>query len=74
MTDSNPPVASSEPVLKMITADQLADILNISTRTLWRLRSQGQLPPAIRLGGSVRWSRQVVQAWIEQGCPKTNRT
>lgn len=56
-----------EPAL--ITPRELAHLLSVSVRTLWRLRSTGRLPAEIRLGGSVRWQRAETSAWIAAGCP-----
>lgn len=55
---------------ELITANQLADMLSISERTLYRLKSIGQLPEPIVLGGSVRWRLAEVREWIANGCPK----
>ena len=52
----------------LITASKLAALLEISTRTLWRLRSAGRLPEPVRLGGAVRWRREDIQNWIAGGC------
>lgn len=60
-------VAVSEPLL--LTAAELARLLNVSTRTLWRLRSAGQLPQPVRFGGAVRWRLDDVRKWIAEGCP-----
>ena len=54
---------------ELINANQLADMLSISERTLYRLKSMGQLPKPIVLGGSVRWRLTVVRDWIANGCP-----
>jgi predicted DNA-binding transcriptional regulator AlpA len=53
----------------LISAGELADLLQISTRTLWRLRSAGKLVEPIKLGGSPRWRLEEVQQWIAAGCP-----
>jgi excisionase family DNA binding protein len=53
----------------LITPRELAHLLSVSVRTLWRLRSAGRLPTEIRLGGSVRWRRADACAWIAAGCP-----
>jgi predicted DNA-binding transcriptional regulator AlpA len=53
----------------LISATELADLLQISTRTLWRLRSAGKLVEPIKLGGSTRWRLDEVQKWIAAGCP-----
>jgi len=59
---------TSEPLL--ISAEQLAELLQISTRTLWRLLSTGKLVTPVHLGGSTRWRLEQVQNWIEKGCPE----
>lgn len=59
----------SEESAMLVSAEKLAELLDISIRTLWRLRAAGKLPAPVRLGGSVRWRAQEVRAWIERGCP-----
>jgi len=53
----------------LISAAEFAELLQISTRTLWRLRSAGKVIKPIKLGGSTRWRRDEVKAWIADGCP-----
>jgi excisionase family DNA binding protein len=53
----------------LIPAEKVAEILGISKRTLWRLLSAGKLPEPIRLGSVVRWNKDELQDWIEEGCP-----
>jgi len=52
----------------LMSAGQVAEMLNISTRTLWRLKSAGKLPAPIRIGKCVRWRREDLNTWIEEGC------
>jgi predicted DNA-binding transcriptional regulator AlpA len=52
-----------------VSARELAEMLDVSLRQIWRLNSAGKLPKPIRLGGSVRWNRVEVQHWFEAGCP-----
>lgn len=59
---------SSESLL--VTADEVAALLGISTRTLWRLCSGGRCPTPLRLGGNTRWRRSEVELWVAQGCPE----
>ena len=61
-------VSPASPSLFM-TADELAALLNVSKRTIWRMKVLGTLPQAVRLGRSVRWQRSAVLEWIERGCP-----
>jgi len=52
-----------------ISARDLAEMLGLSVRQIWRLQSAGKLPRPIRLGGSVRWKRGEIMDWFEAGCP-----
>lgn len=53
----------------MLSLDDLAVLLGTSRRSVERLRAAGKLPkPSIVVGSrSARWSRTVIQAWIESG-------
>ena len=44
---------------------EVAELLGIGERSLFRYLKAGELPPPIRLGRSLRWSRQAVMAWID---------
>jgi len=69
-TDDDEP--SSEAVVTeplLISVDQLADLLQVSTRTCWRLLSASALPQPIHVGSSVRWRMAEVKQWISEGCP-----
>lgn len=56
--------------VRLIAADQLATMLDVSTRTVWRLLSTGRIVQPIRIGGSVRWRLDEVREWIAKGCPE----
>jgi excisionase family DNA binding protein len=58
----------------LISAGQLAGMLNVTRRALWRLRSSGRLPRPVTLGRSVRWNRDEIRGWVEQGCPDPRRS
>ena len=53
----------------LIAADRLASMMNLSTRTIWRLLSAGRLVKPVRIGGAVRWRLEEVREWIDAGCP-----
>lgn len=56
----------------LATPKQVAELLQVSTRTLWRMRSAGSLPTPVRLGAAVRWRRDEIEAWIREGCPSSD--
>lgn len=57
----------TEPLL--ITAEDVAKLLSVSVRSVWRLRSAGRIPQPLQIGGAVRWRWQQMQDWIADGCP-----
>jgi predicted DNA-binding transcriptional regulator AlpA len=61
-------VQQESPAL-LIRADEFARLLDVSLRTLWRMRSAGELPEAVCLRGVVRWRRDLVESWVTEGCP-----
>jgi excisionase family DNA binding protein len=51
----------------------VAKLLNVSHRHVVRMAESGEMPPPIRLGRRVRWSLQVIEKWIADGCPHVGR-
>ncbi|QDV79073.1 helix-turn-helix transcriptional regulator [Botrimarina mediterranea] len=56
-----------EPLL--LTAVQVAGLLQVSSRTVWRLVSERKIVGPVRIGGATRWRRDEVERWIGAGCP-----
>ena len=54
----------------MLTVNDLAEMLNCSARTVYRLTDSGRIPRPVKLGGLVRWPRKKIEHWIAAGCPK----
>jgi len=51
----------------LLTASQLADVLNCGVRTLKRWLQEGVAPPPLETPGSrLRWYMPAVKRWIEQ--------
>jgi len=57
----------------LMSAEKLALLLDVSVRTLWRLRSAGKLPRPVKIGGCVRWRLAEIRAWIAAGCPHAEK-
>lgn len=56
------PAASNETLERFLSARDVADLLGISTTTLWRLRKSGAIPEPTQLSpGRVAWSARVVR-------------
>lgn len=65
------PEQGGSPAAELINAKEFARILAVSERTLYRLKSTGELPEPINLGGSVRWRLAEIKRWISEGCPRS---
>jgi predicted DNA-binding transcriptional regulator AlpA len=53
---------------RMLKVDDIAAMLNCSTRSVYRLRDGGQLPASIKIGSLVRWQESAIRSWIAAGC------
>jgi excisionase family DNA binding protein len=63
--------AAPSPALLDVT--QVADLLNCSTRHVYRLSDGDRMPRPIKLGALVRWNKATIDAWLAEGCPSHRR-
>jgi excisionase family DNA binding protein len=53
---------------QQVNADQLADLLCISKRQVFRWLADGHLPPYdLTIGQTRRWRLATIRAWLERG-------
>ncbi len=59
--------ADNGPAPALLTLEQAAEYLATPAATIytWRTRRPGFGPPAIKIGGSLRYRRSDLDAWIE---------
>ncbi|MFC1761188.1 helix-turn-helix domain-containing protein [Planctomycetota bacterium] len=55
----------SESLEYLLTAEELAERLRISVRSVYRYVEKGMLAPPARLGRLVRWRPRDVSEWLE---------
>ena len=55
---------------QMVMAKELAEMLGVSERHVWRMRAQGKLPRPMNIGNCVRWYLKDIELWLELGCPE----
>jgi predicted DNA-binding transcriptional regulator AlpA len=53
----------------LLKVDELAQILNLSKRTVHRLNCMGKIPCPVKINGSIRWRQSDIDLWIELDCP-----
>jgi excisionase family DNA binding protein len=66
-----PTISPASPVgapAALLDVRAVAALLGCSVRHVYRLADAGKMPPPVRLGTLVRWSRAVVLDWVAQGC------
>jgi excisionase family DNA binding protein len=54
---------------RLLTVDEVAELLRVSPRHVYRLVDGGRMPRPLKLGGARRWDREAVNDWILSGCP-----
>lgn len=53
----------------LINANELGKLLGLGRTKVYEMKKSGQLPCPVKIGGSVRWRREEVEAWVAAGCP-----
>ena len=61
----SPSVRGTEDPGRLMTLNEVSDLLGIPVATLYRWRHRGEGPPGYRIGRHVRFRRAAVEAWIE---------
>lgn len=57
----------------LIGVGELSELLGLGRSSIYRHLDAGKLPEPIRIGGSVRWRKAEIEAWVSAGCPARNR-
>ncbi len=51
----------------------LAQLLGCSVRHIATLDTHGLIPSPVHLGRCKRWSRPIIEAWAQVGCPPRDK-
>lgn len=55
--------------VQLLSANELAPMLVLSRRQIFRLNASGKLPASLKIGGSVRWLASEIKVWLAAGAP-----
>ena len=59
---------------ELLTVKDVASMLSVSQRQVWKLHASGKIPAPVRLGRSVRWrAKDDIARWVQLGCPSRER-
>jgi len=50
---------------ELLTAADVARMLAIGERSVWRKAQDGRLPPPVKVGGSTRWAKTSIRDWMK---------
>jgi excisionase family DNA binding protein len=53
----------------LLGAEDVARLLSVAPRTVWKMDAAGKIPRPIRLGRRTLWRRAELEEWVEGGCP-----
>ena len=54
---------------KLMKIDSVAQLLQLSKRTVHRLNCAGKIPAPVKINGSIRWRESDINRWLDLGCP-----
>jgi len=57
----------------LLSAAEVARMLSISIRHVWRLRDSGELPAPVKLGKLIRWRREAVMRFLDEATETRRR-
>ena len=60
-------------VNRLLTVPEVAEICGVASETVRRLTDRGAMPMPVRLGRSVRYRIDEIEAWISDGCPDLSK-
>ena len=63
------PTLAEQAASPLLNARMAAALCGLGLSTWWRYLSSGKVPAPVRIGGSVRWRRDELYAWMEADCP-----
>lgn len=63
---SSVPVTKETPAseARLLTVKEVSYMLGVSTRTVWRRVSAGEMPEPIQVGRLAKWRRSEVERWL----------
>ena len=60
--------------LQLLKTSQVAELLNVDRTTLWKWYTKGRFPRPVKVGGTSRFRRSEVEAWIASRSPVAARS
>ena len=52
---------------QLLTTEEVAQRLNVSTAVIYKYIAEDKLPPSIKMGNRHRWRNSDIEQWIDEG-------
>lgn len=53
----------------LMNTREVAKLLTVSEKTVYTMQTNGEMPKPVRIGRAVRWGRDEIKTWVDEGCP-----
>ena len=53
----------------LLNVKEVAQLLTVGVRSVWRLDQKKKMPAARRIGHAKRWDAEELKVWLRLGCP-----
>ena len=57
---------------ELLPTAEVAKMLGVGERSVWRWSRSGAMPAPVRIGNAVRFRRREIEEWIANGCPRVD--
>lgn len=57
----------------LLTVEDVAELLTLGVRSVWRHSATGELPPPIKIGKASRWDVEQIRAFIDKKVGEAKR-
>lgn len=57
---------TTPPEIQLLDVSEVANLISLSSRTVWRMVSQGVFPKPFHIRKRARWKREDVLTWLNQ--------
>lgn len=64
---------SGKGIPDLLTAREVAHVLRISERSVWRLCSEKKIPAPLHVGGAARWTKAEIEQWFQDARQKRDQ-
>jgi excisionase family DNA binding protein len=65
---------ATKPTEEVLTADEVAELLRVTRKTVYKAFRAGEIPGGRRLGTALRFSRSRVLQWLADGQERAARS